>query len=236
MQELQSKRGKARPEALAEKVYQTIKNDIFDFRLMPGDRFSESEMAERMEVSRTPVRQALFWLEREGYVEVYFRSGWQVRQFDFEYFEELYDLRIVLECEAVRRLCCMPPARASELLSALSLFWVEAPRLEDGKAVSLHDEAFHMAMVAAAGNSEMARIHAELTEKIRIIRRLDFTREDRIEATYHEHARILQAVLHQHAEEAQRILTDHIAVSKAEVRKITLHMLQQARLQPDSPP
>jgi DNA-binding GntR family transcriptional regulator len=236
MQEVQSKRGKARPEALAEKVYQTIKNDIFDFRLMPGDRFSESEMAERMEVSRTPVRQALFWLEREGYVEVYFRSGWQVRQFDFEYFEELYDLRIVLECEAVRRLCSMPSARASELLSALSLFWMETPRLEDGKAVSLHDEAFHMAMVAAAGNSEMARIHAELTEKIRIIRRLDFTREDRIEATYHEHARILQAVLHQHAEEAQRILTDHISISKAEVRKITLHMLQQARLQPDSQP
>lgn len=236
MQELQSKRGKARPEALAEKVYQTIKNDIFDFRLMPGDRFSESEMAERMEVSRTPVRQALFWLEREGYVEVYFRSGWQVRQFDFEYFEELYDLRIVLECEAVRRLCSMPQSLACELLSALRLFWVDSPRLAEGKAVSLHDEAFHMAMVAAAGNSEMARIHAELTEKIRIIRRLDFTREDRIEATYNEHARILQAVLHQHAEEAQRILTDHIAVSKAEVRKITLHMLQQARLQPDSQP
>ncbi|MGB9095061.1 GntR family transcriptional regulator [Erwinia sp.] len=236
MQELQSKRGKARPEALAEKVYQTIKNDIFDFRLMPGDRFSESEMAERMEVSRTPVRQALFWLEREGYVEVYFRSGWQVRQFDFEYFEELYDLRIVLECEAVRRLCSMPQARASELLSELSLFWIDSPRLAEGKAVSLHDEAFHMTMVAAAGNSEMARIHAELTEKIRIIRRLDFTREDRIDATYNEHARILLAVLHQHTEEAQRILTDHISVSKAEVRKITLHMLQQARLQPDSHP
>lgn len=236
MQELQSKRGKARPEALAEKVYQTIKNDIFDFRLMPGDRFSESEMAERMEVSRTPVRQALFWLEREGYVEVYFRSGWQVRQFDFEYFEELYDLRIVLECEAVRRLCSMPQSLACELLSELRLFWVDSPRLAEGKAVSLHDEAFHMAMVAAAGNSEMARIHAELTEKIRIIRRLDFTREDRIDATYNEHARILLAVLHQHTEEAQRILTDHIAVSKAEVRKITLHMLQQARLQPDSQP
>ncbi|WP_338560906.1 GntR family transcriptional regulator [Erwinia sp. E_sp_B04_7] len=235
MQEVQSGRGKARPEALAEKVYQTIKNDIFDFRLMPGDRFSESEMATRMEVSRTPVRQALFWLEREGYVEVWFRSGWQVRQFDFGYFEELYDLRIVLECEAVRRLCSLLPGRASELLNELQHFWVDSPRLEEGKAVSWHDEAFHMAIVAAAGNSEMARIHAEVTEKIRIIRRLDFTREDRIEATYNEHARILQAVLQQRTGEAQRILTDHISVSKAEVRKITLHMLQQARIQPDSP-
>ncbi|WP_158781910.1 GntR family transcriptional regulator [Pantoea sp. BAV 3049] len=235
MQELYARRSKGRPEALAEKVYQTIKNDIFDFRLMPGDRFSESEMAERMDVSRTPVRQALFWLEREGYVEVWFRSGWQVRQFDFEYFEELYDLRIVLECEAVRRLCAMPAGRASDLLSELKRFWMDDLRLQDGKAVSLHDEAFHMAIVAAAGNSEMAHIHAELTEKIRIIRRLDFTREDRIEATYNEHARILQAVSQQQSEEAQLILTAHISVSKAEVRKITLHRLQQARLQPDSP-
>ena len=57
---------KARPEALAERVYQALKDDIFAFRLMPGDRFSESEIAGRMAVSRTPVRQALFRLEREG--------------------------------------------------------------------------------------------------------------------------------------------------------------------------
>lgn len=227
---MESKRSKDRPEALADRVYHQLKNDIFDFRLMPGDRFSESEVAERMEVSRTPVRQALFRLEREGYVEVWFRSGWQVRQFDFEYFEELYDLRTVLECEAVKRLCRLPADECAALLTRLTCFWIDEPRLEDGIAVSLHDEAFHIALVAAAGNSEIARIHSELTEKIRIIRRLDFTREDRISATYNEHARILRAVLHQHTEEAQHILTDHIAVSRAEVRKITIHMLQQARL------
>ncbi|MCG8707853.1 GntR family transcriptional regulator [Brenneria sp. 4F2] len=225
------KGGKGRPEALAERVYQTLKNDIFDFRLMPGDRFSESEIAERMDVSRTPVRQALFWLEHEGYVEVYFRSGWQVKPFDFEYFEELYEFRIVLEREAVRRLCAMPPARCAELLTDLKRFWIDDPRLEDGKTVSRHDEGFHMSLVAAAGNRQMARTHAELTEKIRIIRRLDFTREDRVDATYSEHARILLAILQQQTEEVQRILTAHISESKAEVRKITLHMLQQARPQ-----
>lgn len=228
----QSPRSKGRPEALAEKVYQALKQDIFEFRLMPGDRFSENEIADRLDVSRTPVRQALFWLEREGYVEVWFRSGWQVKPFDFEYFEELYDFRTVLEREAVRRLCALPPLACAEILNELKGFWTDAPRLEDGKAVSAHDEAFHMALVAAAGNQEMARIHAELTEKIRIIRRLDFTRDDRVDATYREHAQILRAIFQQQTEEAQRILTDHIAVSKAEVRKITLHMLQQARLQP----
>ncbi|MBS0909522.1 GntR family transcriptional regulator [Tatumella sp. JGM118] len=228
-------KSKGRPEALAEKVYQALKQDIFEFRLMPGDRFSENEIAERLEVSRTPVRQALFWLEREGYVEVWFRSGWQVKPFDFEYFEELYDFRTVLEREAVRRLCAMPPLACAEVLAELKRFWIDTPRPDDGRIVSAKDEAFHTTLVAAAGNQEMARVHAGLTEKIRIIRRLDFTREDRVEATYLEHAQILQAIFRQHTDEAQRILTGHIAVSKAEVRKITLHRLQQARPQPAAP-
>jgi DNA-binding GntR family transcriptional regulator len=184
----------------------------------------------RMDVSRTPVRQALFWLEREGYVEVHFRSGWQVRPFDFAYFEELYDLRIVLECEAVKRLCARPMGEVPGQLAALTRFWIDEPRLEEGKTVSVHDEQFHMALVEAAGNGEMARIHRDLTEKIRIIRRLDFTQESRVEATYNEHAAILLAILQHRTEEAQTRLSHHIAVSKAEVRKITLHMLHQARL------
>lgn len=119
---MQSPSPKARPEALAERVYQALKEEIFAFRLMPGDRFSESEIAGRMAVSRTPVRQALFRLEREGFVEVWFRSGWQIRNFDFAWFEALYDLRTVLECEAVKRLCALPAAQCSALLTGLTRF------------------------------------------------------------------------------------------------------------------
>lgn len=227
---LASDNHKKRTPGLADRIYQTLKNDIFDFRLMPGDHFSESEISERMAASRTPVRQALFRLEQEGYVQVYSRSGWQVKPFDFTWFEALYDFRIVLEREAVRRLCGMPPGVCHEHLSPLVSFWIDAPRMTPGKALSLQDEAFHTTLVRASGNSEMVRVHIELTEKIRIIRHLDFTREDRVDATYLEHASVLQAILRQQTEEAQRILTDHISQSKAEVRKITLHRLQQARL------
>src|SRR5471030_1328404 len=223
------KRNKIRPEGLAERIYLQLKDDIFNFRLLPGDRFSENDIAERMETSRTPVRQALFWLEREGYVEVFFRSGWQVRPFDFDYFEQLYDLRIVLELEAVKRLCALTVQAQPVQLAGLKSFWIEDPRLDDGQTVSRFDEEFHMTLVAAAGNAEIARIHRELTEKIRIIRRLDFTKDERVNATYKEHASILLAITQQQTQEAQRQLHDHIAISKAEVRKITLHMLHQAR-------
>jgi len=69
---------------LSELVFQKIKNDIFDFKLMPGERFTESEIAESYAVSRTPIRQALYRLQQEGYVEVQFRSGWQVRPLNFK--------------------------------------------------------------------------------------------------------------------------------------------------------
>lgn len=78
----------------------------------------------------------------------------------------------------------------------------------------------------------MARVHIELTEKLRIIRHLDFTREDRINATYKEHTQILRAILKQQPDEVQQLLTEHISRSKAEVRKITLHRLQEAHALP----
>ncbi len=225
------RRGKERPENLAERIYGQLKDDIFEFRLLPGDRFSEGEVAERMAASRTPVRQALYRLEREGYLEVYFRSGWQVKPFDFAHFEELYDVRIVLEQAAVKRLCDRETEQTPALLSELKRIWMVAPeqRLEDGREVSRLDERFHCQLVEATGNREMARLHGEVSEKIRIIRRLDFTQTPRVEATYDEHARILGAILSRRCEEAQLLLKAHIEVSKAEVRKITLHMLHSAR-------
>ena len=71
---------------------------------LPGDRLAESDVAQRLGVSRTPVRQALIRLQQEGYVEVLFRSGWRVLAFNFEQFEPLYDLRMVLETTAIDRL------------------------------------------------------------------------------------------------------------------------------------
>jgi len=104
-----------------------------------------------------------------------------------------------------------------------------AERQRDAKLVSTMDERFHTALVLAAGDPEVARAHGEVTERIRIIRRLDFTQAHRIEKTYDEHAQILRAVLRRRADEANRLLRSHIEASKAEVRKITLHRLYTAR-------
>jgi DNA-binding GntR family transcriptional regulator len=215
---------------LAEAVYERVKTDIFDFRLMPGARFSENEIARRARVSRTPVREALLRLEREGYLDLNAKSGWAVRPLDFQHFEHLYDVRIVLELAVVKKLCS---AEFGDALADLEKAWLLPPgrRLKDWLRVARLDEAFHSALVAAAGNPELSRIHTSITERIRIIRRLDFTQPERIERTYEEHAGILRAVIARKAQQAALLLKSHIEQSKLEVRKISLHRLHVAHQQ-----
>ncbi|MBI6796763.1 transcriptional regulator, GntR family [Pseudomonas syringae] len=215
--------------ALAEDVYRRLKQEIFDFYLLPYDRFTETQLADRYQVSRTPVRDALYRLQREGYLDVEFRRGWSVKPLDFNQIDQLYDLRIVLECAAVERICAS--AEVHPELTVLRQHWLID---RDGWQIDMQvvadlDEQFHTQLVAASGNLEMARIHQEVTERIRIVRRLDFFKSARIEHTYLEHAAILNALQARKRDEALLLLRSHVEISKLEVRKLTISMLSDAR-------
>ncbi|WP_036197677.1 GntR family transcriptional regulator [Marinobacter sp. HL-58] len=217
-----------RKESMADRVYEALKDDIFEFRLIPGDKFSEGDVGTRLNASRTPVREALYRLQREGFVEVLFRSGWQVKPFDFQQVEELYDLRITLERAAMHKICQLQ--EMPQTVRTLTAIWNPDHPSERavGSTVRALDESFHCDLVAAAGNREMTRIHREITDRLRIIRRLDFTRDDRIDATYREHAEILEAIRAGHAVEAADRLTRHIRISQKAVREITMEKIREA--------
>ena len=189
--------------SLADQAYQLIKDDLFSFRLLPGERFTETDLAARLGVSRTPCGWA--W------------RGWSARA---SCSPARARLARGLRFRALRGLV-RPAHRAgaggggalrarargrADLLEALRDIWHAPPqrRLLDGRRVAELDEAFHCALVEAAGNPEMAQVHRDVTEKIRIVRRLDFTKDFRIDATYEEHGAILSAVLARRADEAAR--------------------------------
>ena len=132
--------------------------------------------------------------------------------------------------------CSLRGAPGTCLLSACGSSWGAdmwlvpvALRSDDMGQVSKWDEEFHCSLVAAAGNAEMARVHRDVTDRIRIIRRLDFTKQARIDATYEEHAKILKAIQRKRGDQAAMLLRAHIETSQAEVRKITLHQVHLAR-------
>jgi len=210
---------------LAQDTYERIKEDIFDFRLPPGQRHSEQYLATRYGVSRTPLRFALHSLAHQGYLRrLEGHACWQVPPLELGYYEDIYAFRVDIEVLAVRRICAMTPMPD---LSALRAFWcvAKANRVTDGKLVAQADELFHRTLVGSAGNAEMLRVFEEMTERIRIIRRLDFTSAERIDCAFIEHAKILDTLRGRKAEQAEMLMRAHIVSSRTEIRHITLHRL-----------
>jgi DNA-binding GntR family transcriptional regulator len=213
---------------LERDVYQRIKDDIFEFRMPPGQRYSEQGLATALCVSRTPLRFALHVLAKEGYLDrVDGHSCWQVKPLDLDYYEDLYDFRMSIETLAVRRLCA---ADVTSQLIERCAFWRSPKKLRvlEGKQVAREDEQFHRTLVQLAGNREMLRTFDNLTERIRIIRRLDFINPERIAAAYEEHAKILEVLLARNADSAEMLIKAHIDESRTEIRHITLHRLALA--------
>lgn len=218
-----------RSGSLPEYVYAQLRQDIFDMRLLPGDQITETEIAAYFKVSRTPVRQALQRLQNDGLMQGYVRGGWEVVPIDFKRFSDLYEMRKLIETHAVRRLCAQ--AGDQSVLAGLRASWCvpEQARELDGPKAAQLDEVFHQTLVRAAGNQEMADTFDRLTDRIRIVRRLDFLYGDCLHSTYEEHAAILDCIAAGDADAAQQIMGEHIDGSHAEVNQITLHRLHSAR-------
>ena len=213
---------------LSQEVYGRLRQSIFELRMPPGQRYSEHELAAALQVSRTPLRLALHVLAHEGYVQnVGGHSSWQVRPLDIAFYEDLYVYRVEIEVLALRRLCAADSALP---LEALRAFWCvpEAQRELRGHVVAQHDEVFHNTLVRFAGNQAMLRSFDELTDRIRIIRRLDFISPERILTAYVEHGEILRAVAGHDGIEAERLIRSHIEASRVEIRGITFHRMAVA--------
>ncbi len=215
--------------SLATVAYDKLRQAFDNFDYIPGERFSENEIGAALGMSRTPVREALVRLQREGYIAVMPKLGWVVNPLDFAVFEQLYDVRSVLESAAIELLVAAPDVQ--QRIQALEQIWCVPAhaRLTAITEVSCLDEQFHMDLITASGNLEMARIHRDITERIRIVRRLEFTRSYRIDVTYDEHCAVLQALLQHDGVKAKALLQQHIRISRDEVKNITLHTLQNAR-------
>ena len=231
----------------ADHVYIQLRDDIFEMRLLPGDRITEASVAERFQVSRTPAREALQRLQSDGLMQGYVRGGWEVVPIDFKRFDDLYEMRELIETFAVRKICGALNSRASAaatavtaMLDALAAIWEVPPRrrIRDGRELAALDEAFHQALVDATGNEELMSAMQKVTDRIRIVRRLDFVYGDCGAQTYEEHAALLRAIRERRTREALSVLEEHIRTSRTAVRELTLHRLQNARtsLAPTVPP
>lgn len=221
-------------QAQSQRVCLQLRQEIYQFVLLPGDRFTEADVARRLACSRTPVREALLLLQNERLVRRSPGHGWEVYPIDFESCEELYQIRELIEISTVRSLCHpQSPKVRREVIQELKAVWQGpgAGQTVTGSEIAARDEAFHIALTEAAGNRELTSILINITDRIRIMRRLDFEYEARILQTCREHMALLEAIENRDEALAMALIASHIADAFSGARTITLHRLLKIRAQ-----
>jgi DNA-binding GntR family transcriptional regulator len=213
----------------AHEVYSQLKALILGFEIYPGSRVTETELAERFGVSRTPVREALQRLQLEGYLTVRPKQGCFIREIDIEEIDEHYQVRIALEMCALEVAGTHMPDKA---IRELARKWdpSKQPKTRvDVETMAELDESFHIALAEGGGNMVLADYLSRINHAIHIIRRLDFTENQRVELTYKEHYAICQHLLKRDIVSAQQALTQHIRRSQLAAKTITLEQLSRAK-------
>jgi DNA-binding GntR family transcriptional regulator len=175
---------------ISDGVAAELRKIIVDGRLPAGERINEVRLAEWLGVSRTPLREALNRLAAEGALSNTPRLGYFVRPLTLEEFEQIYDIRPILDPEALR-MAGLPPPERIERLEELNRELAAARDPE--RAIAL-DDAWHMELLADCPNRVLVELIQNMIQRTRRYE-LALMRETRnMIRTTEDHERILAAL------------------------------------------
>lgn len=209
-------------ENLGENIYRVLWERILDRRLRPGDKLSDLRLSAELGVSRTPVREALQRLVRDGIVRSERHRGFTVASFSEQDVREIYELRIILETGALR--LAMPnldravllqaQADLDRILTRMRSVTSRRAELEAASAFLELDRAFHRWLVERAANRRLQEMTTSLWGQIAVFQKAGSYVPARIEASIASHQAIITALLANDEAAAVGALTHHIQDAK----------------------
>ena len=199
-----------RPENLTEQVYRVIKQRIVSGHYTQGERLVERKLAEELNVSKTPVREALARLERERLVVSVPDRGIEVKTLTPEEVEYILEIRKLLEGyfarKATPRITEKDVKKLNEILKASS----RAVKKGDWEAYKECDIQFHGLIRDKSGNVLAAEIMSSLENQIRLLMSTSVHLPDRAAASFSCHSRILEAFRRKDETAAEEAARTHI--------------------------
>ncbi|MEV4388841.1 GntR family transcriptional regulator, partial [Micromonospora sp. NPDC049580] len=208
--------GELESVSLVDLAVSRLTREILSGKSDPGERLVEEQLTRRLGISRAPLREALRLLAQQGLVEHVPRRGVRVATLSDRDVRELYELRDVLERFSVR--AGIPVGRESDLagLRATLDQMREATRAGDRMTVAESHRAFHVALVALAGNRQLSAVYGSILVKLQLYMAINLRREAEVAQPLdgvHRHERLFEAVVGGDPEEVLAVLSAHGARS-----------------------
>lgn len=189
-------------------VYAELKRRILSLDLPPGRRLYEPELSQQLQVSRTPLREALRLLLAEDLLEQLPTGGMVVRSLSASEIEELYSVRAALEGLMAAEACARMTDESAEALKLLVARNQRLVEFADDAMDAGH--AFHLHIAEVASHSWAARLHEQVDGQMARYRAFTNQSQSRRTAALHEHESILEALIARDAPRARALAETHV--------------------------
>lgn len=213
-----------------ERVYRALKDLAVNYHFRPGAKVNEVDLARRLNVSRTPVREAINRLVQDGFMTFTPNKGFFAREISPAQVRDLYELRAGIEVTAVRLAC----RRAEEAdITALAQSWtraIDASGDYDFDLIADADEAFHLRIAELSANQQIVQALDAINAQIRMFRRVDQESRGRRGDTQREHLDLLTALAERDAERAAATMEKHVTLSSDHAMTVSKEVLARIYL------
>ncbi len=214
---------------LRDVVFNTLRQAILIGELKPGERLMELHLAERLGVSRTPIREAIHKLEREGLVTIVPRRGAEVAQITEKSMNDVLEVRRALDALCVELACDrITEEELADLKAACDRF-EQCVRTGDSKRIAQADVALHDIIVRATGNQRLIQLVNNLSEQMYRYRFEYIKDSSQHKTLVEEHRIIYQSIVRKDKKTAAEAARTHIDnQEKAIIRQIRLDRADRA--------
>ena len=195
---------------LRDVVFNTLRRAILRGELKPGERLMEIQLANKLGVSRTPIREAIRKLELEGLVLMIPRKGAEVAEITEKNLRDVLEVRCALEELAVQLACDRIDRERVRELHAAAAHFRDILGSADITQIAAADEAFHDVIFKATGNDRLIQLLNNLREQMYRYRIEYLKKKECYPQLLKEHATIMKAIEEHDKEKATRITGQHI--------------------------
>ena len=210
---------KQKRATLTDQALKEIREAIRTGKLKPGERLVEMQLAEEMQISRFPIREALRYLEKEGLVETRPFKGTHVFEFTEKDMEELYSLRSALEELAVRILVENLDNKKIKELETIVQAMQQASQIGNLDQMISEDLRFHQTICELSGHRKLLEVWQTLESQLQVFLTIE---KDFFETAYlyvSTHDPIMDAIKQRNAKKAEKAIRDHLGLAMRVIRE-----------------
>lgn len=205
--------------ALHVEVIDRLRDMIAEGLLVAGERMNERMLCERFGISRTPLREALLVLQGEGLITLSPRKGAYVTKMSLDQIRDILELIGGLEAVAAKFTCERATAEEVDQIETSHIAMVDLFRRGNMLDYFKVNERIHLAIVAASGNAEVARVHSTLRRRVMRALYSPLIKPERWRQSIVEHEEFIVALKARDGARLGKLLTNHALKTWDEVRK-----------------